>query len=69
MLWPYHLERLERGLTALGIDCDRDRIDACLKRGLDYLADARMDHAAGRLVISRGPGGRGYGGEVVCYVA
>ena len=63
MLWTYHLQRLERGLDTLGIDCERDRLSACLRQGFEFLTTREVAHAAGRLVVSRGPGERGYRGD------
>lgn len=61
-LWDYHLERLLRGLATLDIHCTRERIEAQLHQGLEWLVGANVEQAAGRLAVSRGPGQRGYAG-------
>ena len=55
-----HLERLQRGLAVLGIDCPGRRIEQQLDQGLAWLAEEGPEQAAGRLEISRGAGERGY---------
>lgn len=62
-LWPYHRDRLLRGLAILGIDCAAERFEAQLQQGLEWLVTENVEQAVGRLAVSRGPGGRGYGGS------
>jgi 4-amino-4-deoxychorismate lyase len=62
-LWNYHWRRLRRGMDALGLFCSRDRIEAQLQTGKQFLQSHGVAHAAGRLAVSRGPGERGYGGR------
>ncbi len=62
-LWQYHRDRLEQGLAVLGIDCERDRIEQQLAQGLAALEQAGVEHAAGRLTVTRGSGERGYRGK------
>lgn len=56
--WPWHKERLEKGLAALGIDCSLESLPDELRR----LARRNGVPATclGRIAISRGYGGRGY---------
>ncbi len=62
LLWERHRARLERGLLALGIDCDRQRIADQLDQALHWLSHEGHDHSAARLTVSRGPAERGYRG-------
>lgn len=61
-LWPLHLERLCAGLDRLGIECPGLRIEEQLQIGLEFLQARGIEHAAGRLAVSRGEGQRGYAG-------
>jgi 4-amino-4-deoxychorismate lyase len=60
-LWDYHYQRLRRGLAVLGIALDDVRIAEQLAIAKSYLEEWGIEHAAGRLAVSRGISGRGYG--------
>ena len=59
-LWQYHLDRLQRGLDALGIALTEDRIAAELAAALDDLQVNGIEEAAGRLQVTRGDSPHGY---------
>jgi 4-amino-4-deoxychorismate lyase len=63
LFWERHLSRLERGLLALGIDCEATRVTDQLDQGLRWLAQQGPDQVAARLTVSRGPAQRGYRGS------
>lgn len=61
-LREFHLQRLQRGLEILGIAPEEGRIEEQLALGLDHLSAHGIDDAAGRLIVTRGVGERGYRG-------
>lgn len=57
-----HLDRLQRGCQRLEIDYDESALQAQLEQGRSHLEAATLADAAARVVVSRGPGERGYRG-------
>lgn len=58
--WPYHLQRLLRGLAVLQILIDRTRIDDSVSMALDAAAKSNLTDGVLKLIVTRGTGGRGY---------
>jgi len=63
LLSDYHLDRLERGCDVLEIDYPADAVTGQLELAVQWLAKQGLPRASGRLVVSRGVGGHGYGGQ------
>jgi 4-amino-4-deoxychorismate lyase len=59
-LWDYHYRRLRRGLAVLGINLEDAQVEEQLAIATGYLEQENVEHAAGRLAVSRGISGRGY---------
>lgn len=55
--WPWQYRRLARDCAALGIKCPGEEV---LREELHRLA-ARLSDGVGKIVVTRGPGARGYG--------
>jgi 4-amino-4-deoxychorismate lyase len=63
LLSDYHLDRLKRGCDVLEIDYPGAAVTDQLELATQWLAEQRLTRAAGRLAVSRGDGGHGYGGQ------
>ncbi|MCV6614288.1 MAG: aminodeoxychorismate lyase [Cellvibrionaceae bacterium] len=59
-LWPYHLQRLQRGCERLGIAFNRALIEQYLQQLMDALGEQGTDSAIIKLQLSRGQTARGY---------
>ncbi len=57
ILWPAHLERLQRACTVLKLPADLDALQSEISA---ILQSQELAHAVLKVTISRGEGGRGY---------
>lgn len=59
-LLPYHLDRLRLGCTRLRIPLDEEALGGALTALVGQLRQAGEPRALVKLMVTRGPGGRGY---------